>query len=165
MPVYRMAMAQLHEWKMKKRHKPLIIRGSRQVGKTWLMKEFGAKEYTSTVYINFDNNQRMKALFEGGLEVERLVTGLELYAGHKIDPENTLLIWCFGSLCGSKSGMWLVSQGGALAPPWLLKSTATQGCQDRRRRGATGALTALWHGATSCPLFGPSQNAADYHGI
>ena len=91
--MYRMAMTQLQEWKMKKRHKPLIIRGARQVGKTWLMKEFGAKEYASTVYINFDNNQRMKALFEGGLEVERLITGLELYAGHKIDPENTLLIF------------------------------------------------------------------------
>lgn len=91
--MYRTAMAQLQAWKTKKRHKPLIIRGARQVGKTWLMREFGAREYASTVYINFDNNERMKALFEGGLEVERLVTGLELYAGHKIDPENTLLIF------------------------------------------------------------------------
>ena len=78
---------------MKKRRKPLIIRGARQVGKTWLMREFGASEYASMVYINFDNNERMKVLFEGGLEVERLVTGLELYAGHKIDPKNTLLIF------------------------------------------------------------------------
>ena len=91
--MYRMAMTQLQAWKMKERRKPLIIRGARQVGKTWLMREFGASEYASTVYINFDNNERMKALFEGGLEVERLVTGLELYAGHKIDPENTLLIF------------------------------------------------------------------------
>ena len=91
--MYRMAMAQLQAWKMKERRKPLIIRGARQVGKTWLMREFGASEYVSTVYINFDNNERMKALFEGGLEVERLVTGLELYAGHKINPENTLLIF------------------------------------------------------------------------
>ena len=78
---------------MKRRHKPLIIRGARQVGKTWLMREFGSREYASTVYVNFDNNERMKALFEGGLEVERLITGLELYAGHKITPENTLLIF------------------------------------------------------------------------
>lgn len=91
--MYRMAMEQLQKWKTKKRRKPLIIRGARQVGKTWLMKEFGASEYESAVYINFDNNERMKALFEGSLEVERLVTGLELYAGHKIDPENTLLIF------------------------------------------------------------------------
>ena len=93
MSMHRMAMTQLQDWKMKKRRKPLVIRGARQVGKTWLMKEFGASEYASTVYINFDNNERVKALFEGGLEVERLITGLELYAGHKIDPKNTLLIF------------------------------------------------------------------------
>ena len=91
--MYRTAMTQLLAWKGKKNRKPLIIRGVRQVGKTWLMKEFGAREYASTVYINFDNNQRMRTLFEGGLEVERLITGLELYAGHKIDPDNTLLIF------------------------------------------------------------------------
>ena len=91
--MYRMAMELLQKWKAKKRRKPLIIRGARQVGKTWLMKEFGDREYSSVVYINFDNNQRMKALFEGSLEVERLITGLELYAGHKIDPDNTLLIF------------------------------------------------------------------------
>lgn len=91
--MYRMAMEQLQEWKKKKRRKPLIIRGARQVGKTWLMKEFGTQEYASTVYVNFDNNERMKTLFEGSLEVERLITGLELYAGHKIDLDNTLLIF------------------------------------------------------------------------
>lgn len=91
--MYRTAMEQLKKWKAKKRPKPLIIRGARQVGKTWLMKEFGANEYEQVVYINFDNNQRMKYLFEGDLEVERLVIGLELYAGHKIDPANTLLIF------------------------------------------------------------------------
>ncbi len=91
--MYRMAMEQMRRWKARKRRKPLIIRGARQVGKTWLMKEFGANEYEQVVYINFDNNRRMKKLFEGGLEVERLVTGLELYVGHKIDPSNTLLIF------------------------------------------------------------------------
>lgn len=91
--MYRAAMEQLKKWKEKKRRKPLIIRGARQVGKTWLMKEFGTKEYEKMVYVNFDNNERMKNLFEGSLEVGRLVMGLELYAGHKIDPENTLLIF------------------------------------------------------------------------
>ena len=91
--MYRIAMEQMRKWKARKRRKPLIIRGARQVGKTWLMKEFGANEYEQVVYINFDNNQRMKKLFEEGMEVERLVTGLELYAGHKIDPSNTLLIF------------------------------------------------------------------------
>lgn len=89
----RTAMLELEKWKAKKRRKPLIIRGARQVGKTWLMKEFGAAAYKNVVYINFDNNERMKKLFEGSLEVERLITGLELYAGHKIDAGNTLLIF------------------------------------------------------------------------
>lgn len=93
MRMLRTAMTELEKWKAKKRRKPLIIRGARQVGKTWLMKEFGAAAYKNVVYINFDNNERMKNLFEGSLEVERLITGLELYAGHKIDAENTLLIF------------------------------------------------------------------------
>ena len=91
--MYRMAMEPLKQWKAKKHRKPLIIRGARQVGKTWLMKEFGAAEYESVVYINFDNNERMKNLFEGSLETDRLVTGMELYIGKKIDPGKTLLIF------------------------------------------------------------------------
>ena len=91
--MYRMAIELLQKWKAKKYRKPLIIRGARQVGKTWLMKEFGASAYECVVYINFDNNVRMKNLFEGSPEVQRLVTGLELYAGHKINPANTLLIF------------------------------------------------------------------------
>ena len=91
--MYRTVMERLQKWKAKKHRKPLVIRGARQVGKTWLMKAFGAAEYESVVYINFDNNERMRNLFEGSLAVERLVTGLELYAGHKIDPVNTLLIF------------------------------------------------------------------------
>jgi len=91
--MYRTAIEQLYKWKEKKGRKPLIIRGARQVGKTWLMKEFGAKSYKTCVYISFDNNQRMQELFSADLNVERLVTGLELYAGHKIKPSETLLIF------------------------------------------------------------------------
>lgn len=57
------------------------------------MKEFGAHEYNQVVYINFDNNERMRNLFSGSLEIARLVMGLELYAGRKIDPANTLSIF------------------------------------------------------------------------
>lgn len=91
--MYRTAMENLQKWKAKKKRKPLIIRGARQVGKTWLMKKFGAENYDQIVYINFDHNERMKNLFEGSLEIERLVTGLELYAGHKINSASTLLIF------------------------------------------------------------------------
>lgn len=89
----RMAMAALMAWKARVGHKPLVIRGARQVGKTWLMKAFGAAAYEQVVYVNFDHNAQMKALFEGGVEVERLLSGLSLYAGHKIEAQTTLLIF------------------------------------------------------------------------
>lgn len=89
----RIAMEKLLKWKESKRRKPLIIEGARQVGKTWLMKEFGKLYYTDTVYINFDSNSRMAELFASDLDTERLIMGLELYSGRKIDPDHTLLIF------------------------------------------------------------------------
>ncbi len=91
--MHRDAMNELYRWKEKKNRKPLIIRGARQVGKTWLMQEFGKTSYDETVYINFDNNSQMKELFSADMRIERIVTGLELYVGHKINPINTLLIF------------------------------------------------------------------------
>lgn len=91
--MYRNAIKKLFEWKQSKHRKPLIIEGARQVGKTWLMKEFGRQAYSKTVYINFDSNSKMSSLFEGDLNTERLVTGIEIYAGHRIDPDDTLLIF------------------------------------------------------------------------
>lgn len=91
--MYRIAIEKLYKWKNSKRRKPLIIEGARQVGKTWLMKEFGKQAYADTVYINFDSNSRMADLFSADLDTDRLILGLELYAGRKINPENTLLIF------------------------------------------------------------------------
>jgi predicted AAA+ superfamily ATPase len=91
--MYRTAIEALHKWKAKSNKKPLIIRGARQVGKTWLMKEFGKIAYQKTVYINFDNNTAMKDLFSTDLDIGRLITGLELYCGHKINPDVTLLVF------------------------------------------------------------------------
>lgn len=91
--MYRIAIEKLLKWKQSKRRKPLIIEGARQVGKTWLMKEFGKKTYTDTIYINFDSNSRMAELFASDLDTDRLIMGLELYAGRKIDPNNSLLIF------------------------------------------------------------------------
>lgn len=91
--MYRIAIEKLYKWKESKRRKPLIIEGARQVGKTWLMKEFGEKAYQDTIYINFDSNSRMSELFSEDLNVDRLIMGIELYAGKKIDPDHTLLIF------------------------------------------------------------------------
>ena len=91
--MYRIAIEKLLKWKQSKRRKPLIIEGARQVGKTWLMKEFGKQAYADTVYINFDSNSRMAELFASDLDTERLIMGLELYVGRKINPDNSLLIF------------------------------------------------------------------------
>lgn len=91
--MYRIAMEKLYQWKKSKRRKPLIIEGARQVGKTWLMKEFGRQAYAHTVYVNFDSNSRMADLFASDLDTERLTMGLELYAGRKINSDNTLIIF------------------------------------------------------------------------
>jgi predicted AAA+ superfamily ATPase len=91
--MFRTAMNDLYKWEKKKNKKPLIIRGARQVWKTWLMKKFGKDNYENVVYINFDNNQKIKSLFESDMDIERIVMGLELYSGQKINSENTLLIF------------------------------------------------------------------------
>ena len=69
--MYRNAIKELYEWKAKSAKKPLIIRGARQVGKTWLMKEFGRLAFPNSAYISFDNNRRMKELFSADLDVAR----------------------------------------------------------------------------------------------
>ena len=89
----RFKLDELVKWKQKKNKKPLIIRGARQVGKTWLMKKFGEIYYENTIYINFDNNIQIKNLFEQDMDITRIVLGLEIYSGTKINPENTLLIF------------------------------------------------------------------------
>ncbi len=91
--MYRYAIEDLRNWKHKKNRKPLIIEGARQVGKTWIMKEFGRQEYQSIVYINFDSNARVAELFSADLNTQRILRGIEIYVGKKIDPENTLIIF------------------------------------------------------------------------
>ncbi len=91
--MYRSAMLDLMKWKNKKNKKPLVIRGARQVGKTWLMKKLGETAFENTAYINFDNNPQMKELFEKDMQTDRIITGIELYTGRKINPENTLLLF------------------------------------------------------------------------
>lgn len=91
--MYRIAIEKLYRWKESRRRKPLIIQGARQVGKTWLMKEFGRSAYRDMIYINFDSNSRMAELFASDLNTDRLIMGIELYAGKKIDPGSTLLIF------------------------------------------------------------------------
>lgn len=86
-------MNQLIAWKSKMNRKPLIIEGARQVGKTWLMKEFGRSKYQNVVYINFERNMVIQQLFSQDLDVHRILRGLEVYSGQKIKPDDTLIIF------------------------------------------------------------------------
>ena len=73
--MFRQAINDLDVWKNSKNRKPLLIRGARQVGKTWLMREFGRTHYDQVAYINFDSNARMQRLFEGDFNIERIISG------------------------------------------------------------------------------------------
>ncbi len=91
--MFRYKMNELIKWKESKDRKPLIIRGARQVGKTWLMREFGKNYYEKCAYINFDENKRMEGLFSNGFDIERIIQGLKIESGVNIEPENTLIIF------------------------------------------------------------------------
>ena len=91
--MYRYKIEELKKWKKSKDRKPLIIRGARQVGKTWLIKEFGKQEYQQVAYINFDDNERMNQLFSGDFDIERIIQGLKIESGVNIEAENTLIIF------------------------------------------------------------------------
>lgn len=89
----RLIMEKLCQWKNKKNRKPLIIRGARQVGKTWIMKEFGKQYFEQVVYISFDNNEHMKNAFDMDYNIGRIVSALKVEAKQNIVPEKTLLIF------------------------------------------------------------------------
>jgi predicted AAA+ superfamily ATPase len=91
--VERFVMAQLEAWKTSPRRKPLVLLGARQVGKTWLLKEFGARHYDRTVYVSLDESQIARAVFDGDLGVARILADLATLDGRgPIDPAHTLVI-------------------------------------------------------------------------
>ena len=86
-------MSKLLAWKNSPYRKPLILKGVRQVGKTWVLKEFGKLYYKNIAYFNFDENKEYKQFFETTKNVERILQNLMLASGQKIEPENTLIIF------------------------------------------------------------------------
>jgi len=90
--MYRSMVEKLEKWKKSADRKPLVLYGARQVGKTWLMKEFGTKYYDSVAYISFDSDSLLKNIFEKDLSIPRIIHELSIAAGIKITPE-TLLIF------------------------------------------------------------------------
>ncbi|PWL43763.1 MAG: AAA family ATPase [Clostridiaceae bacterium] len=89
----RNAIDELIKWKNDEERKPMVLRGARQVGKTWLMKEFGKNYYEGYVYFNFDEEDELKSIFEANKNPQRIVELLSMIAGEKILPETTLIIF------------------------------------------------------------------------
>lgn len=88
----RTEITSLIKWKRSDKRKPLLIRGARQVGKTWLMKTFGKKEYEQYAYVNFESNKVLKNLFVDDYNIQRIITALQIETGITINETNTLII-------------------------------------------------------------------------
>ena len=89
----RNAIQDLINWKNDEERKPLVLKGARQVGKTWLMKEFGKNYYKSFVYFNFDEEDELKSIFKANKNPQRILELLSLICGEKILPGETLIIF------------------------------------------------------------------------
>lgn len=91
--MYRKIISQLEEWKNKKERLPLILKGARQVGKTWILQEFGNKYFEDVLYLNLENQNNLADLFEGSIEPKRIIEYLSALHHKKIEPEKTLIIF------------------------------------------------------------------------
>jgi hypothetical protein len=97
----RFILSELIKWKESKYRKPLILKGVRQVGKTWILKEFGRRYYEDVAYFNFDENQEYRQFFEMTKDVSRILQNLIFASGQKITPEKTLIIFDEAQDCPS----------------------------------------------------------------
>ncbi|MFA6923775.1 MAG: ATP-binding protein [Bacteroidales bacterium] len=103
----RFQFEKLINWKNSNNRKPLIIRGARQVGKTWLMKEFGQREYSQIAYVNFESSKSLRNLFINDFDIQRIIVAIQIETGVQINPKNTLIIFdeiqeCEGAITSLK---------------------------------------------------------------
>jgi predicted AAA+ superfamily ATPase len=91
--MYRTSIKKLKEWKLSINKKPLVFLGARQVGKTWLIREFGKTEYKQMVYVNFEDEDAPRDIFQSDFNIDRIITWLNAYARLKITAEDTLLVF------------------------------------------------------------------------
>ncbi len=89
----RILYQNLLDWKQSKDRKPLIIKGARQVGKTWLMQHFGVNEYKNYVYVNFETSKHLQNIFETDFNTDRILQVVEIETGKKISADETLIIF------------------------------------------------------------------------
>ena len=88
----RFLMEKLIAWKNKPRRKPLILNGARQVGKTWLLKEFGRTQFKNVAYVNLDDNPRMREQFDLGYDIPRIVSAIQFETSQIVSEGDTLIV-------------------------------------------------------------------------
>ncbi|MEZ4987358.1 MAG: ATP-binding protein [Saprospiraceae bacterium] len=108
----------LVKWKNSAHRKPLILQGARQVGKTWLMKEFGKQTFKQVAYLNFESSERLKNLFKPDFDIDRIIATIEIEINQKIDSGNTLLI--FDEIQEAEKGLTALKYFYELAPQYYI---------------------------------------------
>ena len=98
----RFAIKKMLAWKQSSRRKPLILKGVRQVGKTWILKEFGKRYYKNVAYFNFDENEEFKQFFETTKDVSRILQNLMLASGQQILPGGERQKFCVHGIIGAR---------------------------------------------------------------
>jgi predicted AAA+ superfamily ATPase len=133
----RIAMNHLKTWKHKAKRKPLIVRGARQVGKTWLIKKFGKEEYAQMAYINFEESRIMQGLFSSDFDIPRIINAIQIETGIQVHAENTLIV--FDEIQEAEGGLTSLKYFCEYAPEYHLIA-------------AGSLLGSSLHSTKSCPV-------------
>ena len=130
----RSMMQKLLEWKNSKPRKPLLLRGARQVGKTWLLKEFGKRHFSKCAYIRFDKARVLQDIFNREYDIQRLLTTIQLEVGFKPTPEDTLII--FDEIQESAGALTSLKYFYEEAPEYAIAAAGSQlGISDKQGTG------------------------------
>ena len=114
----RQILKRLIDWKNNKSRKPLLIRGARQVGKTWVMQEFGKLYFKKALYVNFERDKSLQGLFEKDFDLRQILLALSIQTGVQPEPENTLII--FDEIQEAKGGLTALKYFQEQAPEYYL---------------------------------------------
>ena len=114
----REKFSELILWKENQRRKPLILRGARQTGKTWLLKEFGRTHFRELVYVNFEEAINLQSIFKYDFDITRIITALQIYSQKVISPEDTLIV--FDEIQSAENGITSLKYFCENAPQYYL---------------------------------------------
>ena len=170
----RQLMDALIAWKSRANRKPLLLKGARQTGKTWLLNEFAGQQYQNVIRFDFMLEPGARSLFDGSLDPKRIISQIELLRGQTITPTDTLII--FDEIQEAPRGITSLKYFNELAPEYhIMAAGSYMGLALRRenaRAPAQGIPRCRWH-ARSCLRFrrlprfhrGPQASAANHRSL